>query len=183
MLFKVDLITYRGVYRTVETEKLNIPTSEGRRTILSNHMPIMIPITVGVIETANKNELSHYAINSGVLYYTDEQVARAIEAICGEGKPLDTKVKWAAVYWYLRWQCNYPVKGSEFCERIASLPFTKKLDPECCYNNIRKLVTLSFMNQDARQLDSVKPSRSDEADFRQCRAVVRSLAEALAKLN
>ena len=115
--------------------------------------------------------------------YTDEQVARAIEAICGEGRPLDTKKKWAAVYWYLRWQCNYPVKGSEFCERIASLPFTKKLDPECCYNNIRKLVTLSFMNQDARQLDSVKPSRSDEADFRQCRAVVRSLAEALAKLN
>ncbi len=69
MLFKVDLITYRGVYRTVETEKLNVPTSEGRRTILSNHMPIMIPITVGVIETANKNELSHYAINSGVLYF------------------------------------------------------------------------------------------------------------------
>ena len=69
MLFKVDLITYRGVYRTVETEKRNIPTSEGRRTILSNHMPIMIPITVGVIETANKNELSHYAINSGVLYF------------------------------------------------------------------------------------------------------------------
>jgi len=69
MLFKVNLITYRGAYRTVETEKLNIPTSEGRRTILSNHMPIMIPITVGVIETANKNELSHYAINSGVLYF------------------------------------------------------------------------------------------------------------------
>lgn len=69
MLFKVDLITYKGVYRTVETEKLNIPTSEGRRTILSNHMPIMIPITAGVIETANKNELSHYAINSGVLYF------------------------------------------------------------------------------------------------------------------
>ena len=115
--------------------------------------------------------------------YTDEQVARAIEAICGEGKPLDTKVKWAAVYWYLRWQCNYPVKGLEFCERIASLPFTKKLDPECGYENIRKLVTLSFMNQDARQLDRVKPSRSDEAVYKQCRAVVISLSEELAKQN
>ena len=115
--------------------------------------------------------------------YTDEQVARAIEAICGEGKPLDTKVKWAAVYWYLRWQCNYPVKGSEFCERIASLPFTKKLDPECGYENIRKLVTLSFMNQDARQLDSVKPSQGDEGVFAQCRAVVISLSEELSKQN
>jgi hypothetical protein len=115
--------------------------------------------------------------------YTDEQVARAIEAICGEGKPLDTKVKWAAVYWYLRWQCNYPVKGLEFCERIASLPFTKKLDPECGYENIRKLVTLSFMNQDARQLDRVKPSQGDEVVFAQCRAVVISLSEELSKQN
>ena len=69
MLFKTDLITYRGIYQTIETEKLNIPTSEGRRTILSNHMPIMIPITAGVIETANKGVLFHYVINRGVLYF------------------------------------------------------------------------------------------------------------------
>lgn len=71
MLFKTDFITYRGIYQTIETEKLNIPTSEGRRTILSNHMPIMIPITAGVIETANKGVLSHYVINRGVLYFED----------------------------------------------------------------------------------------------------------------
>ena len=69
MLFKADFITYRGIYQTIETEKLNIPTSEGRRTILSNHMPIMIPITAGVIETSKNGVLSHYVINRGVLYF------------------------------------------------------------------------------------------------------------------
>ena len=69
MLFKVDFITYEGVYRTIETEKLNIPTTEGRRTILSNHMPIIIPLSIGVIETANGNEVSQYAVNNGVLYF------------------------------------------------------------------------------------------------------------------
>ena len=61
MLFKADLITYYGVYASIETEKLNVPTSEGRRTILSNHSPIMLPLESGVMETAKDNKLSHYA--------------------------------------------------------------------------------------------------------------------------
>ena len=57
MKFKTDLITYEGIYRTIETEKLNLPTSEGRRTILANHMPLMMPLQVGVIETMENGEL------------------------------------------------------------------------------------------------------------------------------
>ncbi len=71
MEFKTDLITYDGVYRTFSTEKLNLPTSEGRRTILANHMPLMMPLQVGVIETNEGGQLKHYAINGGVLYFKD----------------------------------------------------------------------------------------------------------------
>ncbi|MBQ9158118.1 MAG: ATP synthase F1 subunit epsilon [Erysipelotrichaceae bacterium] len=71
MKFKTDLITYEGIYRTIETEKLNLPTSEGRRTILANHMPLMMPLQVGIIETMENDELKHYAINGGVLYFKD----------------------------------------------------------------------------------------------------------------
>ncbi|MCR5096039.1 MAG: ATP synthase F1 subunit epsilon [Erysipelotrichaceae bacterium] len=73
MLFKVDFVTYEGVYKTIETEKLNIPTSEGRRTILSNHMPLIIPMQIGVIETCKDGVLSHYAVNNGVLYFKDNE--------------------------------------------------------------------------------------------------------------
>ena len=115
--------------------------------------------------------------------YSDEKIARAIENINGEGKPIDSKQKWAGVYWYLRWQCNYPVKGSDFCEKIQQLPFTKELDPECEYNNIRRLTTLSFMSQDARNLEVVKPSKIDEPMFAQCRVVVNALAEELKRIS
>ena len=71
MEFKTDLITYNGVYRTIMTEKLNLPTSEGRRTILANHMPIMMPLQVGVIETEEGGVLKHYAVNGGVMYFND----------------------------------------------------------------------------------------------------------------
>ena len=71
MLFKVDFITYKGIVKSFETDKLNVPTSEGRRTILSNHMPIMMSLVMGVIETSKDNVLAHYVINSGVLYFKD----------------------------------------------------------------------------------------------------------------
>ena len=71
MRFKTDLVTYNGIYRSIETEKLNLPTSEGRRTILANHMPIMIPLQIGIIETEEDEGLKHYAINGGVMYFKD----------------------------------------------------------------------------------------------------------------
>ena len=71
MEFKTDLITYMGVYRTIETEKLNLPTSQGRRTILANHMAIMIPLDIGIIETEEQGVLKHYVTNGGVVYFKD----------------------------------------------------------------------------------------------------------------
>ena len=71
MLFRAELITYYGIYKTIETEKLNVPTPEGRRTVLSNHMPIMLPLEIGIMETENNGKLSHFAINGGVLYFKD----------------------------------------------------------------------------------------------------------------
>ena len=69
MKFKVDFTTYLGVYKTVETEKLNVPTSEGRRTILSNHMPIMLSLDLGVVETLEEGVINRYVVNGGVLYF------------------------------------------------------------------------------------------------------------------
>ena len=69
MKFKIDFTTYLGVYKTVETEKLNVPTSEGRRTILSNHMPIMLSLDLGVVETLEERIINRYVVNGGVLYF------------------------------------------------------------------------------------------------------------------
>ena len=81
MEFKSDLITYEGVYKSFMTEKLNIPTSEGRRTILANHMEIMIPIAPGIIETLEDGKLNHYVINDAVLYFKDNVAEIVADAI------------------------------------------------------------------------------------------------------
>ncbi|MBO7676216.1 MAG: ATP synthase F1 subunit epsilon [Erysipelotrichaceae bacterium] len=88
MEFKVDFITYEGIYKTFMSEKLNVPTSDGRRTILSNHMPLILPLDIGVIETKENNELKHYAINNAVLYF-ENNVAEIVADSVIDVKDID----------------------------------------------------------------------------------------------
>ena len=112
--------------------------------------------------------------------YTDEQIAQAIKAVNGEKKPLNSKRKWAAVYWCLKWYCNYPTNVPAFCDKVKELPLGK-LEYECDYNNIRRECSLTFMDQDARCMDKVKPSKDDQTFFLQCREVVLALVTELGK--
>lgn len=118
--------------------------------------------------------------NTGCGGYTDEQIAQAITAINGVKKPLNSKRKWAGVYWCLRWYCNFPPNAKDFCERVKELPLGE-LEFECAYNSIRHESTLSFMDQDARFMDKVKMSKMDEGFFKECRQVVLALATELGK--
>ena len=118
--------------------------------------------------------------NAAANGYSDEQIAQAIKAINGSKKPLNSKRKWAAVYWCLKWYCNFPANVSDFCDRVNGLPLGG-LEYECDYNNIRRECALTFMDQDARYMDKVKPSKADNDFFQQCREVVLALVTELGK--
>lgn len=81
MLFDCDLVTYRGLLKTIQTDKLNIPAIDGRRTILSNHMPTMIPIELGVVETSVNGKLSHYAVSEGFVYFENNKATIVCDLI------------------------------------------------------------------------------------------------------
>ena len=53
---------------------------------------------------------------------------------------------------------------------------------KCDYWNIREISTLSFLNEDPRQMEGVRYSKNDEAVFMQLREVVWALQREL-KLN
>lgn len=113
--------------------------------------------------------------------YSDEQIARALSAIVGRGKVIDTKQKFAGVYWYLRWVANFPVNVQGFCDRVNGLPFDHPLEISCEADNIRRIATLSFMKDDPRHMDDVRPSENDFGQYAQCREVALALAGELGK--
>ena len=82
--------------------------------------------------------------------FSDEQIAKALMACVGKGRVIDNKWKWAGAYWFLRWNCNYPVDAQKFCDKINSLAMDIPSGCDCSYESIRKICTLSFMNYDVR---------------------------------
>ena len=62
-MITAKLVTYRGLYRTIEVDSINLPSVEGRRGILPNHMPIMIPVEIGIMETVADGQKKRYAIS------------------------------------------------------------------------------------------------------------------------
>ena len=133
-------------------------------------------LSIGDHNTFNYHAAGKEATKTG---FTDEQIARAIEAINGKGKAIDSKQKMAAVYWYLRWAAGWPVGTQQFCDRMNLLPFGQQLAFPCDYRNIRDWTTLSFMHEDARQMEKVRYSKNDAEVFYQCREVVMALENAL----
>ena len=128
----------------------------------------------------NKSGTEHYhSSESRRATYSDDQIALALSRIVGKGKPIDNKQKWAGAMWLLRWECDYPSRAYDFCERIKTLPFPEEIEIACEYNNIRPLSTLSFMNEDPRQIENVKYSKNDENVFFQLKNVVNALQREL----
>lgn len=95
MKFKVEFVTYRGVYRVIDTDKLTVPSIDGRRTILSNHMPIMLALEVGTIETLENNTLKHYVITDGMMYFKNNEATVVCDTVfCAEEIDMKMAEKW-----------------------------------------------------------------------------------------
>lgn len=124
---------------------------------------------------------NYYQSSNTEANYSDQQIAKALANIVGKDKPIDSKQKWAGAMWLLRWECNFPAKAMDFCNRINALPLPADLEFKCEYNNIRMLSTLSFMNEDARDLENVKYKSDDKIAFLQMREVVIALRKELEK--
>ena len=68
-MITVNLITPEGLYRTVETSRITIDTIDGQRGILSNHMPIVLMLKIGILKTVENGNTKRYTINGGMMYF------------------------------------------------------------------------------------------------------------------
>lgn len=162
-------------------EEIKKLVSELMGSMHGAHIRGNVNIYMNVEKVYNDERISEEKKEKQQKQNTDEVVGRTLAAMAGEGKPINCKQKWAGAYWYLRWAYNYPVDPQEFCKRIQNLPYADGLEVSCNYENIRKLATLSFMEQDPRQMDKVKPSKMDNQAFMQCREIALLLEEKLGK--
>lgn len=80
-MIKVKFVTPNGVYKEVETTILNVRSTDGERGILSNHMPIVLMLTVSKLETKENGEKKVYAIGGGMLYFENNVATILVDSI------------------------------------------------------------------------------------------------------
>jgi len=84
-MFKVKVITPIGVYNELDATILNIISIDGMRGVLSNHMPLVTMIDIGIMtignDQANPPYRKDYTTGTGVLYFCDNVATVLVETI------------------------------------------------------------------------------------------------------
>lgn len=80
-MFKVRVVTPRGLYRVFETEILNLDTTEGQIGILKNHMPIVAILNISTMTTIENGQRRSYAIAGGTVYFQNNLATILTDAI------------------------------------------------------------------------------------------------------
>ncbi len=80
-MFTVRFVTPRGLYRQVNTNILNVVTTEGQMGILTNHMPLVAIITISMLTTEEQDGRKQYAISGGTLFFKDNVATILTDAV------------------------------------------------------------------------------------------------------
>ena len=80
-MFKVQVITPLGDNKTIETNILNVRTSNGDIGILANHMPIVAMLQISMMSTIESDGRHRYALAGGVLYFANNVATILTDAI------------------------------------------------------------------------------------------------------
>jgi len=84
-MFKVKVITPIGVYTELDATILDIVSIDGMRGVLTDHMPLVTMIDIGVMTIGNDKTNPpyryDYTTGTGVLYFCDNVATVLVETI------------------------------------------------------------------------------------------------------
>lgn len=70
-MFNVVFLTEDGKSSNYSFKSITLPTSDGKRTILSRHSECFIEVDFGVVECKNDKEVKKFSVSQGVFHFKD----------------------------------------------------------------------------------------------------------------
>lgn len=68
----------------MEIDSITLPTSDGQRTVLQEHMAIVLPIEIGIMYTKSKDGRENFAVSEGLFTFEDNQGTLLVSTIESE---------------------------------------------------------------------------------------------------
>lgn len=80
-MIKTQIVTPEGLYKEFDTSIITLTTTDGERGILENHMPTVLIVDIGKLETIEDEKRHIYAISEGVFYFENNEAKILVNSI------------------------------------------------------------------------------------------------------
>lgn len=80
-MFELNIVTPKGMYQKLDVVSVNVLSTDGRITTLSNHMDVIVPVDIGVLKIESENETLRYATSAGMLTFKDNRAVLFTDTI------------------------------------------------------------------------------------------------------
>lgn len=72
-MFTLTMLTSDGKKHNGEYARISLPTDDGVRTILANHMDVVVPVEIGKVKLIKDKQSDTVVISEGIFNFKDNQ--------------------------------------------------------------------------------------------------------------
>lgn len=69
-MFSLTMLTSDGKEYNEEIDRISLPTADGVRTILENHMDIVVPVEIGEVKLIKEKESDTVVVSEGIFNFS-----------------------------------------------------------------------------------------------------------------
>lgn len=113
---------------------------------------------------------------------SDEQFAKALMAINGKGRAIDSQRAWLGACLLLGYKYGFPLNLNDCCKQIDLLPLNQsELEFPCKYESIRMYGCWKFVSEPYDNWPTYQPKEDEKSLFQKCYAVAQALDKEIKK--
>ncbi len=68
---ELKMLSFDGKTHSEELSRISLPTNDGIRTILNNHMDVVVPVDIGEVKLINDKETKKVVVSEGIFNFED----------------------------------------------------------------------------------------------------------------
>lgn len=70
---ELKMLSFDGKLYSEEYARISLPTNDGIRTILDNHMDVVVPVEIGKVKLINGKETEEVVVSEGIFNFEDNK--------------------------------------------------------------------------------------------------------------
>lgn len=70
---ELKMLSFDGKLYSEEYARISLPTNDGIRTILDNHMDVVVPVEIGEVKLINGKETKEVVVSEGIFNFEDNK--------------------------------------------------------------------------------------------------------------